>query len=148
MLWPSDVQLHLSQDGIEVVNREGQAVARVGSPIRMGGGAVESGQGQAHYDRLIPGLPLASCPGPYWVAGQLETVEAQTVPDIYVDPFTSGGQVLALFITQSRPSPPREILSGRLEVDAQGCMRVGGLYRLVATERVSARGTPASGRSR
>jgi hypothetical protein len=73
---------------------------------------------------MIPGMPIDGCPGPYWVAAPLETMAEQTVSDIYFEPFSSGNQILAWFVNQSRPSPETEILSGDLVRDEEGCLRL------------------------
>ena len=92
VLWWHDYSLHVSSGVLEVRDGLGRAVARAGAPVRIAGGAMELPGAQANYDRQIPGLPLAACPGPYWVAGPLETLEEQAVPDVYVDPYSSGGR--------------------------------------------------------
>ena len=69
--------------------------------------------------RVARGLSLL-----YWIAGELETLAAQAIPDIYINPFSSDGRILAMFIYQSRPSVAKGTLSGELIVDDQGCMRV------------------------
>ncbi len=125
VLWPYHADIRVAEDRIEVLNGAGQAVARVGQPLRLGGGAMESSASMARLDEVIPGLPLPNCPGPYWVAGELETLVEQSVPDIYVSPFSSGDRILAIFIEQSRPSQVEGAISGELTVDEQGCMRVG-----------------------
>jgi hypothetical protein len=125
VLWPNDSDIRVNDEAIEVLNGEMQIIARVGDPVRLGGGAMESSSRMEGNDQLIPGLPLENCPGPYWVAGPLETLAQQAVPDIYTNPFSSGGRILAIIVNQSRPSTGEETLSGELMVDEQGCMRVG-----------------------
>lgn len=124
VLWPFDSNISVSGESIEVLNGAGQVVARVGERLRIGGGAMESPSSMARFDDVIPGLPIDGCPGPYWIAGELETLAAQAIPDIYINPFSSGGRILAMFIYQSRPSVAEGTLSGVLVVDDQGCMRV------------------------
>jgi hypothetical protein len=126
ILWPHDTDIRVAGDKIELLNGEGQVAARVGDELRIAGGAMESPPSMARYDELIPGLPIDGCPGPYWVAGELETLAAQAVPDIYVDPFTSDGRLLAFFIHQSRPAKNEGSLSGTLLVNDQGCIQVEG----------------------
>ncbi len=84
-------------------------------------------------------MPIDGCPGPYWVAAPLETLSEQSVPDIYFEPFSSGGKILAWFVNQSRPSPETEILSGELVLDEEGCLRLEGLPAYLAARNVSAR---------
>ncbi|MGB3716811.1 MAG: hypothetical protein WA996_20525 [Candidatus Promineifilaceae bacterium] len=126
IVWPFDTDISIAGENIDLLNGDGQVVARVGEALRIAGGAMESPPSMARYDDLIPGLPIDGCPGPYWVAGELETLAAQAVPDIYVDPFTSDDQLLALFIHQSRPAENEGILSGTLLVNDQGCIQVEG----------------------
>jgi hypothetical protein len=125
ILWPHDADIRVAEDRIEVLDGAGRATARVGQPLRLGGGAMESSAAQAGFDESIPGLPLPNCPGPYWVAGQIETLVEQSVSDIYVGPFSSGDRILAIFVEQSRPSQVEGTISGKLTVDEQGCMRAG-----------------------
>lgn len=125
ILWPYDSDIRVSDNTIEVLNGAGQIVARVGEPLRLGGGAMESAASMAGFDELIPGLPLTNCPGPYWVAGELETLAEQAIPDIYINPFSSGDRILALFIFQSQPSAVEGTISGELSVDSKGCLRLG-----------------------
>ena len=79
----------------------------------------------SRFDELIPGLAQANCPGPYWVAGNVETLVEQAIPDIYVNPFSSNDHILAVFMQQSRPSDVEGTISGKLSVDSKGCLRVG-----------------------
>lgn len=126
IVWPVDTDIRIEGENIDLLNGDGQVVGRVGEALRIAGGAMESPASMARYDDLIPGLAAAGCPGPYWIAGELETLAAQARPDVYVDPFTSNGQLLALFIHQSRPAKDEGILSGPLLIDDQGCMQVEG----------------------
>jgi len=70
ILWPFDSELRLSAEKIELLNGDGQVIARVGESLRISGGAMESPPSMARFDEVIPGLPIDDCPGPYWVAGQ------------------------------------------------------------------------------
>jgi hypothetical protein len=126
IVWPYDTDIKIAGESIDLLNGDGQVVARVGEALRIAGGAMESPPSMARYDDLIPGLPIDGCPGPYWVTGELETLAAQAVPDIYVDPFTSDGRLLAFFIHQSRPAKNEGSLSGTLLVNDQGCIQVEG----------------------
>jgi len=126
VIWRNDADLRVGGDKIDVLNGHGQPVARVGDRLRAGGGAMESPIGYARLDESIPGMPIEGCPGPYWVAGELETLVEQLIPDIYFEPFSSGGEILVYFVHQSRPSPETEILSGQLQLDDEDCLRVDG----------------------
>ena len=125
VLWPYDADIRVGEDKIEVLNSAGLVVARAGERLRLGGGAMESSASMGRYDELIPGLSQANCPGPYWVAGNVETLVEQAIPDIYVNPFSSNDHILAVFMQQSRPSDVEGTISGELSVDSKGCLRVG-----------------------
>lgn len=78
VLWRYGFTLQVDGDRVEVCNDKGQAVARVGEPVRMGGGsAPNSGD---------DGLSIATCPGPFWALGDIEPLTAQAIPDIIVQP--------------------------------------------------------------
>ncbi len=53
---------------IEVLDRNGQVVARVGEQIRMGGGEIPL---TAELERQLREPLPKECPGPYWLMGQL-----------------------------------------------------------------------------
>lgn len=119
VLWHHDSQLQIEGDAIEILNSDGQVVGLVGEAIRMGGGESSA--------EAIPGLPIEACPGPYWALGELETLEKQAIPDIFVDPIQADGSTLpGFFLYQSKPSPEEGLLSGRLTLDEDRCLRVGG----------------------
>lgn len=126
VIWPFDSELRVTGEDIEVLNGDGQIIARVGEIARMGGGAVESSTAIGRVRGAFPGLPDYACRGPVWIAGDLETLAEQAIPDFYISPFSSGSRILALFIEQSRPSEVEGTLSGELTVDGDGCMRVDG----------------------
>jgi hypothetical protein len=54
----------------------------------------------------------------------LETLVEQQLPDAYFEPFSSGSQILAWFVSRSRPSQETEALSGEMQVDDKGCLRI------------------------
>lgn len=124
VLWPFGSDIRVADNRIEVINEDGKPVGRVGEWMRAGGGAVENSRGMAGIDEMIPGMPIDGCPGPYWVAAPMETMDEQSVPDIYFQPFSDDDQILAWFVNQSRPSPETEVLSGELKVDEAGCLRL------------------------
>jgi hypothetical protein len=124
VLWPFGSDIRVADNRIEVINEDGKPVARVGKWMRAGGGAVENSRGMNGLNEMIPGMPIDGCPGPYWIAAPLETMAEQTMPDIYFQPFSSGDQILAWFVYQSRPSPETEVLSGELKLDEAGCLRL------------------------
>lgn len=124
VLWPFGADIRAGGDRIEVINEDGELVARVGDRLRAGGGVVENTRSMAGLNEMVPGMPIGGCPSPYWVAAPLETMVEQTMPDIYFQLFSSGDQILAWFVNQSRPSPEIEILSGELVLDEEGCLRL------------------------
>ena len=102
-----------------MLNEAGEAVARVGEPVRMGGG---------HSSRAaLSGLPLAACPGPYWILGDIEPLAAQAIPDIFAQPvFGAVDAFRAFYIYQSKAAPAEDEITGELIIDADGCLRVDG----------------------
>jgi len=141
VLWPYDTDIRYLGNSIEMVDGDMQLIARVGETTRMGGGAMEFEISINRYDEFILGLPIEECPGPYWVAAELEPLAAQTIPDIYVDLYSSEGQILAVVISQSRPSDGQSMISGELKVDERGCMRVGD-YTVFWPPGIYLRGKP------
>jgi len=69
IVWPSDVTLSTNSDVIEIHNRSGQIMARVGGEVNFGGGEV-SQTVAAQSSRQIR-QPAAICLGPYWLAGEI-----------------------------------------------------------------------------
>jgi len=74
VIWRNDADLRINGDSIEVLDGRGQPIARVGQPLRAGGGAIESPMAYARLEETIPGLPIAACPGPYWLIAEMETI--------------------------------------------------------------------------
>jgi hypothetical protein len=83
IVWPFDTDISIAGEDIDLLNGDDQVVARVGEALRIAGGAMESTTSMGRYDDLIPGLPIDGCAGPYWVAGELEALADQAMPDIY-----------------------------------------------------------------
>jgi hypothetical protein len=123
ILWRHDFTLNIEGETIEVLDGAGEVVGRVGEDIRMGGGEAS--------DQGIPGMPIEACPGPFWALGDIEPLEAQAVPDIFVDPLEilaadgNGTATQGTFLYQSKPAPEEEVLTGPLAVDQDGCLKVG-----------------------
>jgi hypothetical protein len=68
VIWQPDYFLNNNEGGIEILNRTGEVVARVGEEVRMGGGQIElSEQG---IRQLREPLPIG-CTGPYWLLGEV-----------------------------------------------------------------------------
>lgn len=66
-IWPYDHRLRVEGNTIEVLNGNGEVVARVGEPVEMGGGEVPVDVDwiNSHLHYPIP----AACQGPYWIVG-------------------------------------------------------------------------------
>lgn len=117
VIWHYDFTLHVEGDAVEVLNGAGEVVARVGEEVRMGGGFGS--------EVALPGMPLEACPGPYWILGSIETLEAQAIPDIDVYFVAGDGDaVRAVFYSQSKPAGGEAGITGVLTVE-EGCFRVG-----------------------
>jgi hypothetical protein len=117
VIWQPDYFLNSNAGTAEILDGDGVVVGRVGEPIRMGGGELPA---TAFEHNLRAPLPVA-CTGPYWLLGDIESLVAQAIPDLYLDPIPGG--VLYL---QSKPAPDEGELAGTLAFDNQGCLRVGG----------------------
>jgi len=64
-IWPPEFTLRAEDDQLQVLDGDGQVVARVGEEVYMGGGEVSS---PSLPDCVRPQLP-AECSGPYWIVG-------------------------------------------------------------------------------
>jgi hypothetical protein len=115
IIWHYDFTVTVEDDEIVIWNGEGEPVGRVGDWARMGGGQSSS--------LAQPAVP-AGCPGPYWILGQIETIEEQAIPDIYLQPVGSSGRTVFYF--QSKAAANEGSISGRLTIDDDGCFRVAG----------------------
>jgi hypothetical protein len=67
VFWQPDYFLNQNNGTREILDREGQVVARVGEPIQMGGGEIPA---VVDNDQLQAPLPPA-CAGPYWLMGEI-----------------------------------------------------------------------------
>lgn len=65
VIWQHDHSLHLADGEVEILDGNERVVARVGAPLRGGGGMVTT----VH----IPEMPLDACPGPYWLLGAIDS---------------------------------------------------------------------------
>ena len=74
-VWPPDFTLSVEDNIIQVLDREGQVVARVGEEVYMDGGEIGSVVFLA--EGVRESLP-SDCPGPYWIVG--DTVHEQITP--------------------------------------------------------------------
>ena len=68
IIWQPDYFLNSNEGVIEILDRNGQVVARVGEEIRMGGGEVPL---TANLKRQLREPLPEQCEGPYWLMGQL-----------------------------------------------------------------------------
>ncbi len=79
LVWPYGFSLSADNGTFQVIDSTGQIVARVGDKIKVGGGADETPDG-----RIARGysaqLPSERCSGPYWIVGEVITVEKSTSP--------------------------------------------------------------------
>lgn len=68
VIWQADYYLHRKGDALEILDREGKPVARVGERIDLGGGSVPlSPELSGQLKQPVP----ERCKGPYWVMGEL-----------------------------------------------------------------------------
>ena len=68
IIWPYGYTVRLEDKTIQVLNVDGQAVARVGDWIVLGGGVVDS----MEVAENSIGQPLPpDCTGPYWITGTI-----------------------------------------------------------------------------
>jgi len=68
IIWQTDYFLNNHEGVIEILDRNGQAVARVGEEIRMGGGEVPL---TADLERALRAPLPEQCDGPYWLMGEI-----------------------------------------------------------------------------
>ena len=67
VIWQPDYFLNDNKGQIEILDREGQPVARLGEEIRMGGGGASGPEFDIYLREAIP----SRCKGPYWLMGEL-----------------------------------------------------------------------------
>ena len=72
IIWQVDYYVNSNAGTVEILDQNGQVVARVGEVIRMGGGEVQ--MTEELRQQLREPLP-DQCPGPYWLMGELVTGE-------------------------------------------------------------------------
>jgi len=68
IIWQTDYFLNNREGVIEVLDRNGQVVVRVGEEIRMGGGEVPL---TADLERALRAPLPEQCDGPYWLMGEV-----------------------------------------------------------------------------
>jgi len=81
LVWPYGFSLSTDKDGIfQVIDNKGQPVARVGDKVRIGGGGGEMlGGNSGDITKYSEELP-SRCSGPYWIVGEVITVDKSTSP--------------------------------------------------------------------
>ncbi len=79
IIWPPGFSLTTEDDGVQILNEAGVIVARVGEKVHMGGGIITYPSQLGEY--VLRHLP-PSCPGPYWVVGEVVTGPPQGNPYI------------------------------------------------------------------
>ncbi len=114
VIWHYDFSLEISDEEIVVLNGAGDPIGRVGEWTRMGGGE----------SRTVsqPEMPDA-CPGPYWILGSIDTLAEQAIPDIYLQPVSTGSG--ATYYFQSRAAADEGSISGTFSIE-DGCFQVDG----------------------
>lgn len=76
LIWPYGFSLRTEGEEIQVIDSNGQVVARVGDKIRVGGGERTGEKAKEFIEKYIVEQPLPDdCQSPYWiVAGVVETI--------------------------------------------------------------------------
>lgn len=67
-IWPPEVTLNAAADPIELLNQDGEVIARVGDEVELGGGP--TGAEAPLIEELREPLP-EECPGPYWITSEV-----------------------------------------------------------------------------
>jgi hypothetical protein len=67
VIWQPDYFLNDNNGRIEIWNREGQVIARVGEEIKLGGGSASLATFSSQLREPVPG----QCKGPYWLMGEV-----------------------------------------------------------------------------
>ena len=96
IIWQPDYFPTLNRDQIEILNRDGQIVARVGEQIAMGGGGIQLSD---YYTRQLRESIPAICEGPYFLMGGIVS-RSLTTPAVTETPASRGAT-----ITQTPTSP-------------------------------------------
>lgn len=121
ILWHHNFSLNFVEETIEVLNGDGQVVARVGEPVRMGGGETSAS--------TVPGLPGGVCEGPFWALGDIVKAEIPSELEVPTQPATEN-QTYTDPAGQYRLSIPSGWASGDEEgtfVGPDGSLRTGYL---------------------
>ncbi len=70
IIWQPDYFLNDNHGRVEILNREGKVVARVGEKTRLSGGEVPL---NADLEQQLREPIPSACHGPYWLMGEIET---------------------------------------------------------------------------
>ncbi|MBA7617211.1 hypothetical protein ES703_24523 [subsurface metagenome] len=68
IIWQPDYFVNNNDGTIEVLDRNGDVVARVGEEVRMGGGEIKPIE---HINKLLKEPLPQDCEGPYWLMGEI-----------------------------------------------------------------------------
>lgn len=74
IIWQPDFFVNNNAGVIEILDREGKVVARVGQAVSVGGGEVESVE---RVNKLIKEPLSGDCLGPYWLMGSMAPAAAE-----------------------------------------------------------------------
>jgi hypothetical protein len=107
VIWQTDYFLNNNAGALEILNRDGQVVARVGQEIALGGGEVPL---TAELERNLREPLAGECQGPYWLMGEIASAGGtEATPTLEAMP----GQELA---TPSASDSPFRSAQHHLEV--------------------------------
>jgi hypothetical protein len=106
ILWQPDYFPTLKDSGIEILNRDGQVVARAGEPISLGGGGVDLSENITRQLRVpIP----STCAGPYFLMGSIVSQPLLTPQPIPTETATPGPTASPTYATATQvPTFPPE----------------------------------------
>ncbi|GAJ24513.1 unnamed protein product, partial [marine sediment metagenome] len=68
IIWQPDYFVNNNDGTIEILDRNGEVVARVGEEVCMGGGEITSIE---HINKLLKEPLPQDCEGPYWLMGEI-----------------------------------------------------------------------------
>ena len=72
LIWPHGFSLHTKGEEIQVIDINGQIVARVGDKITVGGGEIPGEGAKELIEESIVDQPLPdNCTGPYWIVSNV-----------------------------------------------------------------------------
>lgn len=103
LVWPYGYSLSTDGEVIQIIDDNGQPIMRVGDKIKLGGGEMPS-ERIAQYSAE---LPSDRCSGPYWIIGEVITVDKSTSP---------------VATTPTLKSAPSQYFSGQAFDEASGIL--------------------------